>query len=256
MQMKAPDGPDLLASRRCPIFCKPIQKSGCTTLKNLFYRLDEGRWLDDPTSIHRRQRDLLRFVNDPGEAEKMARGARGFAVIRKPSDRFLSFYFDKCVVSGGQGPDFPWLAERLARDHGVKIDPGADVAAHQANLDAVLDFIAANMAGATDLRRDPHWMPQAIVLRQAQGVPLHHIALEHMAEGLERLAADAVPEIGDLLRAAPRFNDGGARDVDAAALLTRPLVQRLRSMFRADYRLYRAAVAGFEAGGPGAPPAA
>lgn len=243
-------GPDLLTSRRYPIYCKPIQKSGCTTIKNLFYRLDTGAWLDDPQSIHRRQRELLLFTGPEAPAEEVVAKGRGFAIVRKPLDRFLSFYFDKLAARAGRPPDMPWLVESLATRYGFDPSPDLDVEALRRNLLLTLDFIEDNLRGETPEGRDPHWTRQSGVLTRAAPAPLTIIPLEHMAEGIDRLVGDVAPGIGDLIRSAPRFNETNwRRDVDQDALVTRALLQRVRGIFRDDYRIYREAVAAHEAGG-------
>lgn len=241
-------GLDLLTSRLHPIYCKPIQKSGCTTIKNLFYRLDHGRWLDDPQSIHRRQRELLRFTGPETPAGAIAASGRGFAIVRKPLDRFLSFYFDKLATRGSRAPDMPWLASNLADRYGFDPSPDLDVEAIRRNLFLTLDFISDNLRGATPEGRDPHWTRQSGVLGRVAAAKLEVIPLEHMVEGIVRIAGGIVPGIGDLLRSAPRFNETNwRREVDQDALVNRALLQRVRGLFREDYRIYRAAVAAYGA---------
>ncbi|MEO0362020.1 MAG: sulfotransferase family 2 domain-containing protein [Pseudomonadota bacterium] len=242
---------DLLASRRFPIFCKPIQKAGCTTLKCVFHHLDHGRWPDRPAEIHRRQRELLRFTDYDVTAEDVAAGGAGFAVVRKPLDRLLSFYFDKLAAFADRPAGMPWLAARLAERYGLDPSPDLDVETHRRNLFRTLDFIADNAAGRTLEGRNPHWTPQSYVLRNIGDAKLTHIPLERMAEGVERLVGQLAPGIGDLIRAAPRFNETKWSDrVDRDALIARPLLQQVRKLFREDYRIYRAAVAAHEERAP------
>ena len=244
-------GLDLLTSRHYPIYCKPIQKSGCTTIKNLFHRLDHGVWLDEPQSIHRRQRELLRFTGPGTSAAEIAAFGHGFAVVRKPLDRFLSFYFDKLAARVERPPEMHWLARSLAERYGFDPAPDLGLEALRRNLFATLAFIEDNRRGATPEGRDPHWSSQSGVLDRVAGAGLAVIPLEHMADGIERVAGDVVPGIGDMIRSAPRFNETNwRREVDREALVTRPLLQRVRGLFREDYRIYRAAMANYADGAP------
>lgn len=234
---------ELFTSLRYPIFCKPIQKAGCTTLKCVFHHLDHGRWPDEPADIHRRQRELLRFTDYHVTAEDVATTGAGFAVLRKPLDRFLSFYFDKLASFADRPAGMPWLVASLADRYGVDPSPDLDLETHRRNIFRTLDFIADNAAGRTLEGRNPHWTPQRYVLRNVKDAGLVHIPIERMAEGVERLVGTLAPGIGELIRSAPRFNETRWADrIDREALIAKPVVQQVRRLFRDDYRLYRAAV--------------
>ena len=75
-----------------------MEKSGCTLLKNLFYRLSHGISYPDAIGIHH---DASAFVGIKYRPEKHRLDARcSFVVARDPVARICSFYWDKIDSRG------------------------------------------------------------------------------------------------------------------------------------------------------------
>ncbi|MEM9269948.1 MAG: sulfotransferase family 2 domain-containing protein, partial [Pseudomonadota bacterium] len=103
-----------------PVFYLATTKCGCTYLKNLFYLLEHGHVHPRAAYIHQHEDEIPR-AGHLSLAEVQA-SPYGFMVVRDPTDRLLSLYFDKIWGDGPQ--NFPHIRAALARDSGLSLERG------------------------------------------------------------------------------------------------------------------------------------
>ena len=178
-------------TRRYPIYYLSITKCGSTYMKNLFYALDHDAQHPDPDHIHDHGADLIRA--DFAPRWMVRRSAYAFTVLRKPSKRFLSLYFDK--IYGDHPGNVPELGEEIAAEAGLDLAPGLDLAGHQRNTKRFIRWIAANIAHETDQPINPHWRPQMRRIATVQHMGLNFLTLEGLSWQLPVYLGSAVPEL-------------------------------------------------------------
>src|SRR5690606_6540446 len=122
------------------------------------WKIDHGSQYGEPLRVHRDDRSFPRASDFGLTAERVRAMPYSFVILRDPVDRFLSIYFDK-VVGPGQHRFIP-LRKTLVDGHGLMEAPQT-VADHRHNCHILARWIARNLIGPSELRRDPHWRPQA-----------------------------------------------------------------------------------------------
>ncbi|MEL6236921.1 MAG: sulfotransferase family 2 domain-containing protein, partial [Pseudomonadota bacterium] len=218
----------VLTTRRYPIYYLPITKCGSTFLKSLFFALDHDQ--PPPAGIH----DEARLLRAADLSAAFIAGSRfGFAVLRDPAERVVSFYLDKIAR---QGPgSFPDIRAVLERDAGLRFDPDAGVEAHRRNVQRFGAWLKANIAGKTDLPVNPHWRPQARRLRRAAPLELAHLTLDGLSWQLPMLLSPAVPGIADQMAKISARNRTSTEM--AQSILTPEVAAGLNRIYRRDTAL-------------------
>jgi len=231
----------LIASRCYPIVYAEVPKSGCTTIKNALYFIDNGRPYPEPVHIHGDTEALLTSRGEDTAAfhAAVARSRVCFSVVRDPAQRAYSAFCDKVFHPGD--PAFRRVRDRLARHYGVAApQPSAPYspAEHGRNFKRFLRFVARNTAGLTEIKPNNHWRPQADILDEAAAaVPIDHIGR------LETLGDD----FPDLLRRAgyhgppvptPKQNKGLPPPFTLEEILDGKVRHLLATIYQRDYALF------------------
>ncbi len=147
-----------------------IQKCGCTLLKGIFYNLNTGDMYPDLLAIHNDKAAIANIRYSPrryGPRDE----SKSFVVMREPTARFLSFYWDKVYSHAPYASDSTRGAlERRARVkspdfEGFDRSDDLSLDGHVANLHALLDGLEVSFARWEKLRQDKHYM------RLAPGLP-------------------------------------------------------------------------------------
>ena len=155
-----------LASRAKPIVYLNVPKSGCTTIKNILQRLDSGEFLADPLTIHSRSDLLLRAAREPDAiSERLGRDVV-FTFVRHPMRRSYSCFNEKIHFQGKYS--FGRARTAIERNYGARFSDIPSLEQHRANFKCFLRFAWDSFRGTNGWRRDPHWCPQSMVLRNAQ----------------------------------------------------------------------------------------
>jgi hypothetical protein len=155
-----------LAPRSLPILYVNMPKSGCTTIKNVLQRLDDGAFIGDPLTIHKRKDLLLRGDGDPEEIARRLGRDPVFTFVRHPLKRAYSCFCEKVHF---QTPySFPRVRAALAQDYGARFEARPSAELHRENFKAYLRFARDSFEGRNAWRRDPHWCPQSMVLNHAR----------------------------------------------------------------------------------------
>lgn len=212
----------------------PITKCGCTFVKNLLWAIDHKAPHGEPLRVHRDDKLFLRATAH-GYSENEIRGKPcAFVILRNPVDRFLSLYFDK-VIGAGQFRFIP-LRKTLVEGYGLLADP-ASVADHRHNCEVLIRWIARNLGGPSELRRDPHWRPLAERVETIRTLDLKVILLEDMERSVRWLLEPHAPEVAALMRGMER--NATHQPVTRDEVLSPELEAMIAGVYGEDLRLTR-----------------
>ncbi|WP_316015945.1 sulfotransferase family 2 domain-containing protein [Roseobacter sp. HKCCA0434] len=238
MDELARDPSFLLTTQSFPIYYLPITKCGCTFLKNLFYALDHGKEHPDGIFIHDGEEGLIR-ADASAEAEVKA-SPYVFTVLRDPVDRFVSMYFDK--IWGEGEVNFPRIRAHLEEVGVVDLSRDLDVEGHRANLARLLDWVADNLDGGTELAQNYHWRPQVSRVKRGRMFPVNHLTLEGLDWQLPLLVGPVIPDMAERMQAVKARNTS-SRPPGLTGLVTEELASAIRQLYRFDTRLHARATA-------------
>ena len=156
-----------ISCRRYPIVYCSIPKSGCTTIKNLMYYIDNGAYYANPLSIHDDREALLWPNGTDRDAYIKAIENRKivFTFVREPFARAYSAFNEKIFYEGEYA--FPRFRNLLIQEYGATFPrPGEAyrVGQHADNFLKFLTFVRDGLVEKVRHRWDPHWAPQAQLL--------------------------------------------------------------------------------------------
>ncbi|MFQ6553347.1 sulfotransferase family 2 domain-containing protein [Aestuariibius insulae] len=190
-----------------PIRYLVIPKSGCTFVKNVLWRLEQGTIYENQIRIHKEDRNFLRAMALGLTDKDVAQEDFAFTVIRHPVDRFFSLYSDKVI--GERHRSFVRLRDTLLAHY--DLDPDAStIEAHRANLYALASFIEENLADERHLPRDGHWTPQLGRKKRMHAANLKILLLNDLSSQLELLLSPIVPDIGEVIASLEKNRSGRA----------------------------------------------
>jgi hypothetical protein len=238
----------IVTAARVPLVYLNLPKSASTTIQNHLLYIAQGHYSDNPQAIHQHP-GLRRSREDSDETHALIERQLGeealvFTFVRDPGRRAYACFHEKIMQRGRHS--FTAIRQVLERDWGLRT-PAADEAPsleHQReNFDAFLRFVEANLAGETDIRRDPHWCPQGPMLVQYR----QHLKIDVVGK-VENFAADMALVLHKAgVRRIPDVQWRPWRTAPAPhsfeAVLTPELQARLDGLYGGDYRHlgYRAA---------------
>lgn len=223
-----------ITTRRHPIYYMAITKCGSTFLKNLFYVLDNDAVHADPDYIHDHGGDLIRADKTPPEMIQASRFA--FTVMRRPVSRFMSLYFDKIYGTGPQ--NFPEIRLEIAGECGLDLSPNLDAAGHRDNCEKLIDWIAKNLAGETDVAINPHWRPQSARIGTVAHLNIDLLTLDGLDWQLPLLLNGVVPELRQKMMQAKSRNKT-AYPVAPEEIISPALECRINEVYADDLVRYQ-----------------
>ena len=230
-----------LTTRRYPIYCLSITKCGCTFLKNLFYYLDNDRLHRRAAFIHDHPEDLTRAGDVPPWMIRKSRNV--FTVLRRPSHRFLSMYFDKIHGTGPQ--NFSTLRHEIAAECGLDLRQNIDAAAHRDNCKKLIEWIARNLNDETDIPINAHWRPQSWRIETVEHFGLGTFTLDGLDWQLPAYFGDLIPDLQAKM-AAVRARNVTPYPVPKDAVLDAALETAINAVYAGDLRRYERTRTGWE----------
>lgn len=224
-----------IASRRVPVFYHPIEKSGCTFLKNLMWMIEwDEPYAPGPLYVHENHdMSFDRVYVDP-EAGPPCPGVF-FTCVREPLSRFLSAYFDKFV---GTDPIFDRFRQLATNRFGFDPNPPATLQAHRKNIRRCLTFIRFYRSRQLEKPGDQHFLPQAPRLRRVRQIGGDIALLEAIDAHLRYLLADVVPDLDRMLLRLGDATHPVARPFSTEELLDPNLEADIRDLYGHDTNLY------------------
>lgn len=161
----------MVTAARVPLVYLNLPKCASTTIQNHLLYLATGAYAAQPQDIHqhtglRRSREQSDETHDL-ISRQLNEGAFVFTFVRDPGRRAYACFNEK-IVHGGRH-SFANIRQVLERDWGLRLAGEGEAASldqQRENFATFLRFVEANLAGDTDIRRDPHWCPQGPMLVQ------------------------------------------------------------------------------------------
>jgi hypothetical protein len=180
----------IVTAPRVPLVYLNLPKCASTTIQNHLLYMAQGAYATDPQSIHQHT-GLRRSREDSDEthaliARQVAEGAVVFTFVRDPGRRAYACFNEKIMHTGRHS--FVAIRHALERGWGLRPprpDEAPSLELQRENFAAFLHFVEANLAGDTDIRRDPHWCPQGPMLVHYR----QHLKIDLVGK-VENFAAD------------------------------------------------------------------
>lgn len=158
----APKPVGFVAARNVPVLYVNMPKSGCTTIKNILHRIDSGRFLDDPLTIHSRKDLFVRPERDLEELVRRVREELVFTFVRHPLRRSYSCFNEK--IHFRLKYSFGRVRKDIVNKYGARFVEAPSLEEHRENFKRFLRFAQDSFDGTNGWRRDPHWCPQSMVI--------------------------------------------------------------------------------------------
>jgi hypothetical protein len=159
-----------------PLIYLNMPKAACTTIKNLLYYMQFGRYHEAPLDIHASDA-LLRSRTDTPEVHRAIHGHMAsphfvFTFVREPGRRAYSCFIEKVLYQKHRS--FPHVRAMLQRRYGFDL-PSEPEAVDGLSAEQVADgfirflrFVNDNVHDRTKMKKDAHWLPQSHIVRRYQ----------------------------------------------------------------------------------------
>jgi hypothetical protein len=226
----------LFSTRNYPIRNLSVLKCGATQVRNLFYLLDHSIPFHTPNKIHGLNDTFLRASDFQLTDADVAAEQHAFFVMRHPTRRMLSLYFDKVLGSQQLGQ----IRRMMMLDPLVDLDTKT-VNGHLKNCFAFLDILERAMSDPDLLPRNQHWQMQTSRIGVIKQCKLKVLLLENLDQHLEILLQDIVPDIAQKL-AQLRAKNASVKVVKPNDLMTSELIDRCAQVYVDDQTHYFSAV--------------
>lgn len=226
--------PGLWAARLGHVLYREVPKAACSTLAQLVYRAQNGRFFDG--DIHDATDGVVKWPFDAALLDP-ARAGRAvvYSAVRNPYARILSAFLDKvCTIQRDGKPYRGTMRQMLAERYGMDLQ-GDPVRAFR----RFVLFVRDVQVSRDRFWFDRHWTPQAQHLR---ALPLSGIAYTHLfrveefgtaiAPVLAQLAPDLPP--ADL----PRFNPGPVAPLPLDQWFDDLTIHLMQELYRWDFDLF------------------
>ena len=207
-------------------------KCGATQIRNLFFHLDHGTPYLYPNKIHQINNTFLR-ASDLGLSHRdIAQEQYAFFVMRDPTRRLLSLYFDKVIGTAEMARVRDILMQR------GDVDLNTDtVSGHIKNCMALLALLEQVFDDRDLLPANPHWFMQTMRINVIKKCKLKVLLLENLDTHLEILLGDIVPDIANILTQMNARNVS-KKLVKPADMMTQALIDRVGEVYPRDQMLY------------------
>ena len=224
-----------------------MQKSGCTLLKNLFFKLATGESYPNPVEVHSDKEACARISFRPKKHRIDPENA--FVVVRDPTARILSFYWDKVHSRGPYS--MPRLRRKLGgyagRVHdgfqGFSDKQAVTLDEHRETFAIMLDAIELAFAEEDGTIVNDHFALQSQMIfdGRAQGLP--KVALEDLPHGIPPAITKRLPELASVFKGLPRMNES-VKQFRSDEILTPELTSKINRLYQVDIEMYSRSLAG------------
>lgn len=233
---------------KLPLVYMNMPKAACTTIKNLMFYLEYGHFLENPLSIHKQIKSgkyLVNFKSPDKLRELIGKKKMAFTFVRDPLARAYSCFIEKIYYKSpfSFGRVRSWLQNNYlmrlpANPETIAPEKDYDAGLHRDNFMRFLAFIEDNLSGKTPIRKDPHWLPQKVIMDSFSG----NITLDFVGR-VENFAYDMsyifdVLKIDDRMPIEKRFNEGPLPPYSLNEIADTDIKSMVRRIFEIDYRAF------------------
>lgn len=234
--MSTPDTHRLFTTHKVPLRYLVIPKCGCTFVKNLLWRIENGADHTQPIRVHDDDSRFLRASELGLTEEDIRKENHAFTVIRNPVDRFFSLYTDKVIGPGWE--KYVPLRKTLMEGYGLNPDL-ISAEGHRANCEILIDWLERNLRDEIDLPKEAHWTPQHYRGALIKKFDLKILILKDIADQLPVLVRDLLPDIEQTL--AGLEENRSAKPVAKGDILVPELRKRINTVYARDRDLFQKA---------------
>ncbi len=232
-------GSSLMTTDKYPLYYRMITKCGCTTVINLIYYLHTGHQQQDQNAIHKNQDLVLKA--DLVTNDEIKNSPYSFIVIRDPIKRFMSLYYDKlCSTTQRRKPNS--IGKYFIENGLVDPNAGMDIDKHRSNCINAIKWINKNLAGQTDQKKNFHWRPQTMRLKQVYSLGFHVLMLEDLNYQLIKTLSPLIPNIEEAIETVSVKNVS-PKPIPADVILDDTLRQLITNTYPDDTKIYNEVVA-------------
>lgn len=229
-----------------PLVYLNVPKAACTSVKNLLYYMQFGRYSEAPLDIHA-STELLRSRGGGPEVHAairrhMAHRHLVFTFVREPGRRAYSCFVEKVLHQKHRS--FPQVRALIERRYGFDLPSQPDDIA-QLSAERVangfaqfLRFVRDNATDRTEMKKDAHWMPQSYIIKRylQQFLPDFIGRVETFGRDfgyvLQHYTGPHVPDAG------AKFNEGPTPPHRFEAVVDAETRALLTDIYGADYELF------------------
>lgn len=223
----------LYTSKRYPLYWHHIAKNGGTFFKNLLYLLDHDHLIGQTSRAHDWDDQLIRAGGV--SKDEIRQSDYSLVIMRNPTHRFLSVYFDK-VYDGG-GACSPGMSREFFSKYDLHQTPDLSAAGHTDNCLKLAEWGAMNIAGVTTAKPNWHLVPQMHQLAQVQDLSFQVLTLEDFEWQLVHVLKGLVPDIESKIGMVGKSNKS-KKPIRKSAILNPELKQRLKEVYAEDFRVF------------------
>ena len=233
---------ELIGPENYPIGYYNMPKAACTTIKNILFYMNWGKWYPDPLAIHhgiRFKGQLLRNreFSAHRQAAKFSKPYIIFTFVREPGRRVYSTFIEKIWATGKYA--FPAFREHLEKHHGYKLPAlesgNFSIEDVRAGFKQFLKFAALNLNGQTPFGPNPHWGSQFQRVQKLEAAD--YTSFIGRVESFATDMSFVLQKAGwsDLSITEKRFNEGPKSPFDFNTLMDDEIATLLVRLFANDY---------------------
>lgn len=216
-----------------------MPKAACTSIKNILYRIEYGRWMDKPLEIHKRirfKKILLNGVHFGTHRLKQGSGNpyTNFTFVRDPGRRAYSAFTEKIWATGPY--HIPGARKHLMDHMGYDLQPLGDIHPTIEEVRrAFKQFLNFIEKGDNKHSLDGHWAGQLDRIRKLGTEDcLNFIGrVESFASDMKLILSRVGWQELDI--ADQRFNEGPKAPYGFDELLDDEIAAQLSILYRDDY---------------------
>lgn len=211
-----------------------MPKSGCSTVKNCLYYLDNHEWLDNPLEIHREyNRELKGHFNM--SLIRKNHTSFTFSFVRHPFKRSYSLFQEKILVDSPY--TFPDRVDNLLRNrYGLIDNYEKNIEVERENFFQYLSFVDDTINNRVNYRADPHWLPQYDIISKPLYRGIDFIGrLENFQEDF-RYVLDKIGVKEPL--ESKRFNENPSKNFTYSEVVNPELLELLNKIYVKDLEYF------------------
>jgi hypothetical protein len=224
----------LFTLRSLPIRYLVIPKCGCTFVKNLIWSLEKREPHVTPLRVHDDDLAFIRASDLGLSPDDISKESYAFTVLRRPIERFFSFYADKIIGQGRK--HFHPVSDILEKKRGLRVTPFS-FADHLYNCQLLIEWLEENIASGVDLQPDSHWLPQSTHFHLVKEFNLHLLTTSELDVQLVHFLQPIVPDIAERIKLLER--NASKSNLKATDFFDNELKKNINRVYRKDQKVYR-----------------